>query len=94
MHAGYLAQTGMQPELSFVLRELFDAKDARVSIRHPLAYMHQGEAVAFEELQERARVHKETIVGFVNDQTNGETLTRRDTVVRWDDVKSLIVLTG
>ena len=89
-----MAQTGMQPEMSFVLQELFDAKDARVSIKHPLEYMRRGETVLFEELQERARAHQETIVGFVNHQTNGKTLTRQDVEVRWDDVQSLIVLTG
>lgn len=94
MCVGYLAQTGMQPELAFVLRELLDAKDCRVSIKHPLEYMHRGETVSFEELTERVRSHKETIVGFVNDKTNGVMLTRKDTLVGWDDVKSLIVLTG
>lgn len=84
----------MQPELAFVLRELFDAKDTRVSIKHPLAYMQKGETIKFEDLAERARMHRETIVGFVNDETSGVTLTQRDTEVRWDDVKSLIVLTG
>jgi hypothetical protein len=84
----------MQPELAYVLRELFDAKDARVSIKHPLAYMQRGETVSFGELGDRARQHNETIVGYVNDQTTGVTVSKRDALIKWDDIKSLIVLTG
>lgn len=94
VHAGYLAQCGMQPELSHILRELFDVSECRISLRHRLAYMKVGETVSFGELAERARINRETIVGYVNQHRSSIVVTNRDQTVKADDVRSLVVLTG
>lgn len=92
--AGVIAQCGMQPELSNVLKELFDVDDAAVTVRHPLKYMQYGEEVALGELQERARQHGEIVLGVVDGSTNGVVMTNKKAVVRHSDIKSLIVLSG
>ena len=84
----------MQPELSHILSELFDVSECRISLRHPMAYMREGETVAFGELGERARQHRETVVGYVNQNRNSIVVTNEDQTVKADDVKSLVVLTG
>lgn len=56
--------------------------------------MHEGETVSFGELAERARVNRETIVGYVNQHRSSIVVTNRDQSVKSDDVKSLVVLTG
>eukprot|EP00892_Ulva_mutabilis_P008060 jgi/Ulvmu1/5626/UM023_0165.1 len=92
--AGVVAQCGMQPELSTVLKELFDVEDAAVTVRHPLKYMQYGETVALGELQERARQHGEIVLGVVDSSTNGVVMTNKQAAVRHRDIKSLIVLSG
>lgn len=84
----------MQPELSHILRELFDVSECRISLRHPMAYMHESEIVPFGELAERARMHRETVVGYVSNNRTSVAVTNRDQAVKADDVKSLVVLTG
>lgn len=92
--AGVIAQCGMQPELSGVLKEMFDVDGAAVTVRHPLKYMAYGETVALEELQERARQHGEILLGAVDSATKGAVLIDKKATVRHCDIKSLIVLSG
>lgn len=92
--AGYLAQCGMQPELSLILKELFDVQQTSVSTMNPLAYMREGEHVSFEELTERVRANRQTLIGYVDRATKSVPISRKGEAVKWEEVQSLIVLAG
>lgn len=76
------------------MQELFDVADAAVTVRHPLKYMQYGETVTLGDLQERARQHREIVLGVVDNSTNGVVMTNKTAYVRHCDIKSIIVLSG
>lgn len=92
--AGVIAQCGIQPELSGILKDVFDVDGAAVTVRHPLKYMAYGETVALGDLQERARQHGEIVLGVVDSATVGLPLTNKQASIRHCDIKSIIVLSG
>lgn len=92
--AGVIAQCGMQPELSGVLKELFDVDDAAVITCNPLKYMHCDEEVILGDLQERARQHGQIILGTVDGNNTGAVKINQREILCQQDMKSLIVLSG
>jgi hypothetical protein len=83
----------MQPQLSLILKELFDVANTRVTIVHPLKYLVTGECVSVAELTERVRAHNQTLIGYVDKDTKSVVVSDGQEEIRWQDVQSLIVLT-